>query len=67
MNARWMNTYVATAAQMLDVTDEMILEFSKGVIFSITLFKEFLFVFVINLSFPAMIFALLQSLFDKAL
>ena len=30
MNTRWMNTYVATAAQMLDVTDEMILEFSNG-------------------------------------
>lgn len=30
MNSRWMNTNVSTAAEMLEVTDEMILDMSNG-------------------------------------
>ena len=30
MNSRWMNTNVSTAAEMLEVTDDMILDISNG-------------------------------------
>ena len=30
MNSRWMNTNVSTAAEMTEVTDEMILDMSNG-------------------------------------